>query len=264
MAQQVSCTTARSCNTCSAQCPVDDYRDGTVRAEGMKGRAATDKNSVGFCPRAAMFEIFRQRAPYLVSQRQASMTASLSMDVNPRVLPVDVAQSELNDVAGPKPKPCKKKQNRTITCADRRRQIARSDQPFHVVLAQIPWEGGQTPVRQNRDCGIQAGSAFAFRDQKPKEHPKSGRALLSRGPAALLTGFHNKLPQVPCTKLFGLLSEPTEQLANMDAVIVKRRLADASQLAHPIAEVSEQWRVLDDARDSGATDDARISKVRKE
>jgi hypothetical protein len=175
-----------------------------------------------------MFEILHQHAAYLVGQRQSRMAPSLSTNVNPGVLPVEVAQSKLNDVACPKSQPREKKQDRTIAPAHRRRQITRSDEAFHIVRVQIPWEGGKTPMRQNRDCSIQADSAFAFRDQKPKKHPKSGRALLGRRPAGLLTGFQDKLSQVPRIKLLGLLSQATEQLANVDTVVVKGSLAGAS------------------------------------
>jgi hypothetical protein len=100
MAQQMSRTSARSRNTCPVECPTDDNRNSTVRAEGTKGRAATDKDSIGVSSRAAMFEIVHERTPHLVCQWQAGMVPSLSRDMNPRIFPVDVTESQLRDVAG--------------------------------------------------------------------------------------------------------------------------------------------------------------------
>src|SRR3974377_1749014 len=98
MAQKMSGTSARSCNTRSGERSVDDHRDGTVRAESAKGRAATDKDSVSFSSGAAKFEVLHERTPYLVSQWQSGMLPSLATDMNPRPFPVDVGQSELKNV----------------------------------------------------------------------------------------------------------------------------------------------------------------------
>src|SRR6266851_264512 len=43
MPKQVGCTSAWAGHTRSMQSRVDDHRDGTVRAEGLKRRAAADK-----------------------------------------------------------------------------------------------------------------------------------------------------------------------------------------------------------------------------
>jgi hypothetical protein len=91
-------------------------------------------------------------------------------------------------------------------------------------------------MRQDGDGCLQSDVASAFRDQKPKEHPKSGRTFLGCRPSGGSTGLQDKVPQARRIKSFWLLSEPSEQLANVGRVIVQGTFTAPALLEHPLAE----------------------------
>jgi hypothetical protein len=134
----------------------------------VKRRAAADKDRIGLRPRPTPFQIRHQGLSHLVGQRQSRVMAAFPTDVNLGASPIDVVQAKLNDVACPEPQTCQEQQDGTIAPTDRRREIARRDEAFHLVRVQVPWESGKAPVRQDRNRRIQSrgASASAIRNRR--------------------------------------------------------------------------------------------------
>jgi hypothetical protein len=99
-------------------------------------------------------------------------------------------------------------------------------------------------MRQNGDGRLQSAGASAFRDQKPKKHPKSRRAFLGRRPSGCSTRLQDELSQAARIKPFWLLSEVPEQLADVDCVIIDGAFTGAALLAHPLSERPQQSRIM--------------------
>ncbi len=235
-----------------------------MRAEGAERCTAADKDHIGVRLRSAIVEIRHQRLSHFIGQRQSRLTPSLPADVNPGALPVDIAQPKLHDVAGAKTQTSEQQQNRSITLANVRSEIARRDDALHIVRRQVSRERGKTPVRQDGDGPIQSAGAFTFCDQKPEEHPKSRRALLGGGPPTRTTALHDKLSQAPRIPRDWLLAKACEQLANVNPVIGQGAFTRPALLVHPLAEAHDQRRSRNDALDHRALDQARILRVFQE
>jgi hypothetical protein len=118
MAKQVRGPSAWACHLRALECPVDNHGDTTVGAERAKRCTTANEDHVSIGRRTAICEIRDQRPSNLLSKRQSSLTPSLSTDVKPRALPVDVASSKLHDVAGPETQAGEQQQNRSIALAD--------------------------------------------------------------------------------------------------------------------------------------------------
>lgn len=68
MTHQVRCASTRSRHRCSTECPVDDCRYSTVRAESMVWRTTTDKDGIAIGTRPPILKIRDQCLPYLLSE----------------------------------------------------------------------------------------------------------------------------------------------------------------------------------------------------
>ena len=91
MAKQVGGPSAWARHVRAPECSVNDHRDITVGAERPKRCTTANKDHVSIGRRAAICEIRDQRPSDLVREGQSCLTPSLSTDVNPSALPVDVA-----------------------------------------------------------------------------------------------------------------------------------------------------------------------------
>jgi hypothetical protein len=61
-----------------------------------------------------MLQVVNDCIADFLSQWQARLTLSLSRDLNPSVLPIDVTEAQLDDIAGSKSQPSQQEQDRTI------------------------------------------------------------------------------------------------------------------------------------------------------
>ena len=84
-------------------------------AKSTKGSTHADKQSIGFRLRPSVFDVAGDRVTNLLSQRKQRLTPPLPGDANPGLLPVEIAQTKLNDISRPKPQACKQEQNRAIS-----------------------------------------------------------------------------------------------------------------------------------------------------
>ena len=97
----------------AAKCLVDDMRD-RRRREGTKRCTATDEQHIGVGTWPSFLEVGDNRVTNLLGQRQSRVTTALTTNMNPGALPIDVTQSELNDIARPKAKAGQQQQDRPI------------------------------------------------------------------------------------------------------------------------------------------------------
>ena len=91
-------------------------------------------------------------------------------------------------------------------------------------------------MRENGDGSLQTGSALAVGDQKAQKHADSRGALFRRCPSTLLTGIQDKLPQLLSIKPARIFSQALQQIAKVEAVVIKRGIAGPALLAHPATE----------------------------
>jgi hypothetical protein len=89
----------------------------------------------------------------------------------PRLLPVNITQSEMGDVASSEAQPGQQQQNGTVPPTYGGCCVARHNYTLNIIGWKISWEHGQPPVRHARNGGVQTHGAVALRDQKPQEHP---------------------------------------------------------------------------------------------
>ena len=101
-------------------------------------------------------------------------------------------------------------------------------------------------MRENGDGSLQAGSALAVGDQKAQKHADGGGALLRRCPSAPSAGVQNKLSQLVSIKPAWIFSQALQQIAQVNAVVIKRGIAGAALLAHPATERDQKDRIHDD------------------
>ena len=99
MPQQMRGTSTGAHHAGAAQCPVDDIRDGDRRAEGTKWRAAADKQRIGIDLRPALFQVGHDRLTHFLGQWQSRVATALTANLNRGVLPVNITQAEMHDVA---------------------------------------------------------------------------------------------------------------------------------------------------------------------
>jgi hypothetical protein len=96
---------------------------------------------------------------------------------------------------------------------------------------------------EDRNGSIQAGCTLAFGDQEAQKHTNRGGALFGRRPSTPLTCFQDKLTQVRCLEPARIFSQTLQQVAYMEAVIVKGGIASAALLPHPPTKGSHQGRL---------------------
>ena len=112
------------------------------------------------------------------------------------------------------------------------------------------------------DSSIQPDGALTLSDQETQEHAHR-RGAIFRCPASPGTTFlENKLSQATAIKAAWLISNSTEQLANIDAIGGEGHIRDTALLAHPPTESRQQGRIVIGGR--GQVDDPAISEVAQE
>jgi hypothetical protein len=94
------------------------------------------------------------------------------------------------------------------------------------------------------DGGIQSHGALAFGDQETQKHADYGGAVFSCSPPAETTFLKNKCSQPAGIKPAWLLSQPAEQLANVNAITTQGHITDTPLLAHPLTERQQQGRIV--------------------
>jgi hypothetical protein len=192
------------------------------------------------------------------------MATALTANLNRRVVPVDITQAEMYDVARPKTQTGQQQQDRPIPPADSGGSIAGSDQALHIFWWKVAWQRSQTPMSHNGDGSIQPDSASALGDQKTQEHAKCVGTILSRPPPARTTFRENKCSQSAGIKAAWILSKLLEQLPNVNAISTEGHITDTPLLMHPLTEGRQQSGIVNRRVDRRQSDDPGISQVGQE
>jgi hypothetical protein len=101
----------------------NDHRYCTVVREATKRSARPDEQGINVGLGAAILDIGDDRIANLLSQRQQYLTTALPCNSDTGLLPVNVAQAELNDVARAETQACEQEQNRVVPRADGRGRV---------------------------------------------------------------------------------------------------------------------------------------------
>ena len=137
MAQQVRSAPTRARHACSGECAVDDHGDRAMRPERVERSTGADEDRVGGGLRPTRLEVRDQCLAHLLGDWQSRLAASLAADSNPGAFPIKVTQPKLHDVPGAKAQASEQKENRSVTRADRRPEIARRNEAFDVFCGQV-------------------------------------------------------------------------------------------------------------------------------
>jgi hypothetical protein len=114
MPKNMGRTPAPARDTCPAHRLSNDGRDGTMGSEGAKRRARADKQYICVGLRPTVLQVAHYRMANLLGQRQPSLATSFSRYLNMGFFPIDITQTKLNDISGPKSQAGQEKENRTI------------------------------------------------------------------------------------------------------------------------------------------------------
>jgi hypothetical protein len=117
-------------------------------------------------------------------------------------------------------------------------------------------------MSQRRDSSIQPDGALTLSDQETQEHAHGRGAIFRCSAPPGTTFFENKLSQATAIKTAWLISDSTEQLANVDAIGGEGHVRDTALLVHPLTESRQQSRIV--IGRAGQVDDSGISEVAQE
>src|SRR5260370_40593167 len=119
MPQQMCGTWTGAHHARAAKCLVDDHRDSTRSTEGAIRSTAMDKQRIGIGPRPTFLQVGYDRLTHFLGQWQSRVAAALTANLYRCILPVDVTQSEMHDVACAKTQTGQQQQNRPVAPIDR-------------------------------------------------------------------------------------------------------------------------------------------------
>ena len=88
------------------------------RAEGARRRTGAEKQRLGIGPRPTFFQVGHNRLTHFLGQRQSRVTTALTANLNRCILPVDITQAEMHDIARPKTQTGQQQQDRPIPPAN--------------------------------------------------------------------------------------------------------------------------------------------------
>src|SRR6266851_5550386 len=91
----------------------------TRSTEGAIRSTAMDKQRIGIGPRPTFLQVGYDRLTHFLGQWQSRVAAALTANLYRCILPVDVTQSEMHDVACAKTQTGQQQQNRPVAPVDR-------------------------------------------------------------------------------------------------------------------------------------------------
>jgi len=244
MAEHMGRPSTRAHDPCLAHRLSNDGRYRRMGSEGAKRRASAEEHDIGIEVRTAFLEVVHDGIADLLGQRQACLTTSLATYTDCGFSPVDIPETEMDDISRPKPQASEEKQNRSISSADGCGRITGSDDSFDVFREDVPRKRGKPPEGQGGNGCIQAGGAVPFTDEKAKEHAESRGTPLCYPPSRLSACLQNKPPQALCIEPAWIVSETSQQRLNTETVIVKGLITGSAHLSHPLPKGDEQRRIL--------------------
>jgi hypothetical protein len=86
-----------------AHSPIDDDRDGVVRSKGPERSTTADEHAITVRLWPALLQIGDESIADFLSQRQTRLPAALPTHMDPRILPADITETQLNDISRAEP-----------------------------------------------------------------------------------------------------------------------------------------------------------------
>jgi hypothetical protein len=130
MAQEMRSTTARRRNTSAPHCLIDNHRDGCMGSEGAKRCTTTNEHAIAVRLRSAGLQICNEGVAHFLSEGESRLSLALPAHLQPCALPVDVTETQLDDIPGAKSKSREQKENRAVPLADGSGGITGCDDAF--------------------------------------------------------------------------------------------------------------------------------------
>lgn len=115
----------------------DGHSDSAVRFQRTKRRSAPNKHMVACARRPTLLKVSSDRIAHFLRQRQSRLTPPLPGNVNPGLLPIDIAQLKVLDISGAESHSCKQKKDRAIPSSHRCSLVAGLDDAFDFFLLQV-------------------------------------------------------------------------------------------------------------------------------
>jgi hypothetical protein len=119
MPEDMGCTPARASDTSSVHRSGNDHRYRTVVCKGAIRRVRPEEQGFSVGRGVTILEIGDDGVAHLLSQGQQCLTTAFPCDADAGLLPVDVVQTKLNDVARAQTQASEKEENRAVPRANR-------------------------------------------------------------------------------------------------------------------------------------------------
>ena len=129
-------------------------------------------------------------------QRQLCPSPTLAPNGNPAVVPIDVIQTQRNDLAGPQTQSGEQQQNGVVPLSIRSVTLALIEDPLHCASRQELRHGGKGPNRDRRHASRQVEGDLSLVSQIAQERSKSGHQQLGAARAQLMGAILQELRDV--------------------------------------------------------------------
>ena len=103
----------------------------------MERRHHAQEDLLGIHDRAGMEDVILDRGADILRQRQDRGASRFAADPNDRIVPVDIVQPKIGDIAGAQGEPGEEQHDGAIPQSHGRRQVARCDDVFDIVARQM-------------------------------------------------------------------------------------------------------------------------------
>lgn len=141
----------------------DEIGDRVAGRERAIGCPRSQKHSLLRNPRPCVFDIGQNRVADLLGQGQGYLAPGFAAHLDQRIAPIDVRQSQLNDVSRAQGEPCQEQEDRAIANADGLGDIAACDHPVDRL-------GGRNRGRRSsRQAGAEGTASTKLDGQAPLE-----------------------------------------------------------------------------------------------
>ena len=149
-----------------------DRRHPTAGQGLMQRRHHAQEHLLGIHDRAGMEDVILDRDTDILRQRQDRGAARLAADPNERVVPVDIVQPKIGDIAGTQGEPGEEQHDGAVAQSHGRRSVARCDDAFDIVARQMTGQCREPVSRNRRHRTDKPRPAKAVQHEEAQIQPK--------------------------------------------------------------------------------------------
>ena len=119
-----------------------------------------------------MEDVILDRGADILWQRQDRGASRFAADPNDRIIPVDIVQPKIGDIAGTQGEPVEEQQDDAIPRSHGRRPVARCDDVFDIVARQMTGQCREPLQGNRRNRTDKPGPAKAVQHEEAQIQPK--------------------------------------------------------------------------------------------